>query len=176
MTDEPADDRQKAVDPPKSDLPFLEFTPEVLASIESSDPEALEDSDLEALRRALPGSAFSPEMMLAFIAGNFSSAFVQALGQRAADSAANLSKRKMKRMTRRLRPKRVEKEGQPDEYHIGLKGGATATIVVTTDTPDEARLALLDLDVTAPELRGRELHWNAAAGAWRPHEELPGPS
>jgi hypothetical protein len=60
----------------------------------------------------------------------------------------------------------------PDEIFIGLDGGATAIIVVTEDTPDEARLALLDLDVTAPELRGKLLRWDETAGEWRP-SELP---
>lgn len=43
-----------------------------------------------------------------------------------------------------------------------------ALVVVTDDLPDEARLALLDLDVTAPELRGKLLRWDEAAGEWRP--------
>ena len=33
-------------------------------------------------------------------------------------------------------------------------------MVVTDDLPDEARLALLDLDVTADDLRGKLLRWD----------------
>lgn len=46
----------------------------------------------------------------------------------------------------------------------------SAAIVITSDTPDEARLALLDLDVTAEELRGKVLRWDEKARAWRPDE------
>jgi hypothetical protein len=42
-----------------------------------------------------------------------------------------------------------------------MSDDATAVIAVAEDTPDEARLALLDLDVTADELRGRLLRWEA---------------
>ena len=106
--------------------------------------------------------------MLAFVAGNFCSAFLQALGKRAADGAVKLPKQ----ATDLLR-KRVRRKDKPDQVYIGLKRGASATVVVTLDTPDEARLALLDLDVTAPDVRGRELVWDEAAGAWRPSEALP---
>jgi hypothetical protein len=43
---------------------------------------------------------------------------------------------------------------------------AKVAFVLDPDTPDEARLALLDLDVTAPELRGKILRWNSEANAW----------
>lgn len=165
MTDEPADDGPKVVDGPKLDRPFPEFSPDMPAPMEPEDWPAPCASPID------------PEtMMLAFVAGNFSSAFIQALGQQAAHSFANLSKTKIKKLTAWLQPKRVRRKGQPDEYHIGLKDGATATIVVTEDTPDEARLALLDLDVTAPELRGKELRWDEATGAWRPSGPLPAES
>jgi hypothetical protein len=39
------------------------------------------------------------------------------------------------------------------------------------DTPDEARLALLDLDVTAEELSGKVLRWDSSASAWRPDSD-----
>jgi hypothetical protein len=110
----------------------------------------------------------SMEVAVAFVAGQFCAAFFQALGQRAAESAVKLPKR----ATALLR-KRVRRQGKPDVYHIGLEGDASATVVVHWDLPDEARLALLDLDVTAPELRGRELHWDEEAEAWRPSEALP---
>ena len=56
---------------------------------------------------------------------------------------------------------------------VGPEDGSAAVLVITEDTPDEARLAVLDMDVTAPDVRGRELVWDAAAGAWRPSEALP---
>ena len=98
----------------------------------------------------------------------FSKAYLEALGRRTEQGVANLSKR-----VGDLVRTRIRKRGEPDEYLIGLDGGAAAMIVVTEDTPDEARLVLLDLDVTAPELRGRELRWDPATSSWRPTEALP---
>jgi hypothetical protein len=51
-------------------------------------------------------------------------------------------------------------------YLVGLEG-ATAIIIVTDDLPDEARLALIDLDVTAKDLRGKTFRWDNEATAWR---------
>jgi hypothetical protein len=34
--------------------------------------------------------------------------------------------------------------------------------------PDEARIALLDLDIDTQAVRGRRLTWNAELGAWVP--------
>ena len=45
---------------------------------------------------------------------------------------------------------------------IGLDDGSAADVIITGDLPDEARLALLDLDVTADELRGKTLRWDDA--------------
>lgn len=38
--------------------------------------------------------------------------------------------------------------------------------MVTADLPDEARLALLDLDVTADDVCGKELRWDTASNTW----------
>jgi hypothetical protein len=151
MTDEPTHD--STVDAPK----YVPLSSEVIA-----------DQSWQSLPDHWMHFPVNPEMLvLGFAAGNFSSAFLQALGERTAGGVAELSKTGMKKLIKRLSPKRVRREGQPDEYHIGLGGGATATIVVTENTPDEARLALLDLDVTAEEVRGKELRWDKAAEEWR---------
>jgi hypothetical protein len=92
---------------------------------------------------------------LAFVLGNFSAAFMQALGQRAADGATKLPKR-----VGDLVRTRVRRKGKPDEYHIGVDDSSAATIAITEDTPDEARLALLDLDVTDDAVRGKVLRWD----------------
>ena len=97
----------------------------------------------------------------------FAKAYLQTLAKRAAEGT-NLPK-KVKDLVR----DRIRRRGQLEEFRIGTRDGSAATIVVTDDTPDEARLALLDLDVTAPELRGKELSWDAAAGQWRPSDTLP---
>jgi hypothetical protein len=101
----------------------------------------------------------------------FSKAFLETLGHRTGEGVANLSKR-----VGDLVRARIKGRGEPDKYLIGLDGGATAIVVVTDDTPDEARLALLDLDVTAPDLRGKYLSWSRGAAAWLPTEALPAKS
>ena len=63
--------------------------------------------------------------------------------------------------------KRVRKRGKPDEYHIGVRDGSAATIAITADLPDEARLTLLDLDVTADDVRGKLLRWDEETFSWR---------
>lgn len=57
------------------------------------------------------------------------------------------------------------RKNDANEYHLGVDGGGSATVVVTEDTPDEAWLALLDLDVTADAVRGKLLRWDSSASA-----------
>ncbi|MGH3220095.1 MAG: hypothetical protein ACRDPY_15550 [Streptosporangiaceae bacterium] len=89
----------------------------------------------------------------------FSKAFLETLGKRAGDGLADLVSTP------------IRKNGTSTETGIGVDDGSTATIVVSADTPDEARLALLDLDVTADELRGKLLRWDSSASAWRPADD-----
>ncbi|MFE9116098.1 hypothetical protein [Streptomyces sp. NPDC007172] len=44
----------------------------------------------------------------------------------------------------------------------------TTTIEMSAGLSDEARLALIDLDVNRPELWGHRLRWNEEAAAWLP--------
>jgi len=46
--------------------------------------------------------------------------------------------------------------------------GEATTVVLTKELPDEARLMLLDLDLTSERLRGKFLGWDDAAGEWVP--------
>lgn len=66
------------------------------------------------------------------------------------------------------------KNGKPRELVVGPEDGVSAAkLVITADTPEEALDAVRVLDVTASELRGRELRWDKAAGAWLPVEADP---
>jgi hypothetical protein len=136
------------------DRPLTELTTDELMTLKDA---------LAARGTRFYNSASTEQMILFFIAGNFSSAFFQTLGTRAGNRVANLPKRASD-----LVRKRVKRKGQPEEIHIsaGDETTATATIAITADTPDEARLALLDLDVTADEVRGKTLRWDNDAGAW----------
>jgi hypothetical protein len=62
---------------------------------------------------------------------------------------------------------RIRKNGRARELLVGPQNGQAATLVITASTPDEARLALLDLDVTAENVRGKTLRWDDDAMLWR---------
>lgn len=62
---------------------------------------------------------------------------------------------------------RIRKNGKTRELLVGPEDGSAATLVVTSKTPDEARLAVLDLDVTADEVRGKSLRWDDDTMVWR---------
>jgi hypothetical protein len=105
----------------------------------------------------------SPESAaLAAAMAIFGKAFLETLGQRAGDGVANIPKQVHDLVSARKRRK-----GESEVY-LGTGSDEAATIAVTADTPDEARLALLDLDVTADELRGKLLRWDSDSSAWRP--------
>jgi len=105
----------------------------------------------------------SPETAALTAAGAiYAKAFLETLGQRSGDGMAALAKRFGELV--RLRSRKGEQG-----YLIGIEG-ATAVVLVTEDLPDEARLALLDLDVTAEEVRGKYLRWDGTARAWRPDD------
>ena len=89
----------------------------------------------------------------------YSKAFVEALARRHADGVANLVRTGVRR------------KGKPDETRIGVNDGSAATIAITADTPDEARLALLDLDVTADAVHGKLLRWDSSVSAWRSDDD-----
>lgn len=104
----------------------------------------------------------SPETMaLAAAVMIFGKAYLEALGRSAGEGTANLPK-KAKDLVRN----RIRKKGAPDEILIGLENGEAAVVVFTQDLPDEAKIALLDLDVAAPDLRGKLLRWDGEAGEW----------
>ena len=115
---------------------------------------------------ASPGE-IPPDEMAAVVAAVaiYAKAFLETLGQRTGDGVANLPKW----LADVIRVRRRAREGKPDEYIVGTEDEPTM-IVVTKDTPDEARLALLDLDVTE-ELWGKTLRWNDTARAWLPDDE-----
>jgi hypothetical protein len=116
---------------------------------------------------------FSPEMIaLATATAIFSKSFLETLGKRVGDGVANLPKRVGDLVRTYISKKGKPDESTPtlDEFHVGA-GEAAAIIVITEALPDEARLALLDLDVTGDEVRGRLLRWDATAGTWLPDKD-----
>jgi hypothetical protein len=49
---------------------------------------------------------------------------------------------------------------------LDIENVNAAAILITADLPDEARLALLDLDPTEPALHGKVLGWDAGSQQW----------
>jgi hypothetical protein len=76
--------------------------------------------------------------------------------------------------------------GRLRTHLLGRKAGAISPVndeagvtilVVAADLTEEARLALIDLDVTDPALSGAMVRWNAEEARWRPvPAALPGGS
>lgn len=97
----------------------------------------------------------------------YSKAFLEALGAHTADTAASLPGRIRRRML-----ERGQARSHDTAAVLYLQGADAAAILVTPDLPDEARLALLDLDPTDPELRGRILAWNGERERWLPTQLL----
>jgi hypothetical protein len=103
-------------------------------------------------------NVFSPESIALWAAvAIYSKAFLETLGKRTGDGLADLMQTRIRHRKEKI-----------TEAEVGLKTDAAATVVVTQNLPDEARLALLDLDVIADEVRGKTLRWNEKAMAWRP--------
>jgi hypothetical protein len=109
--------------------------------------------------------AISPEaVMYGAAVAIFGKAFLETLGSRTGESAANLPGRVVDLVRARKR-----RSGKTETY-LSV-GSSAATIVVTEDLPDEARLALLELDVTTAEVRGKQLFWDSHSQAWVARKE-----
>lgn len=154
MIDEPANAEPKAVDPlaARLDRPLTELTVDELMALK----DEFEKRGIRIYNRA----SLTPELWaLLGLAAIYAKTFVETLAKRHADALEDLIET------------RLRKNGKKTEAEIGADDGSTAKVVVTADMPDEARLALLDLDVTADELRGKLLRWDGSASTWRPADD-----
>jgi hypothetical protein len=91
--------------------------------------------------------------------GPFAEAFAAKLGERLGESLAGA--------IGRIRLLRNHRNGR-DDLDAVLPGRVRTTLVLPEDFSDAARLAAIDLDVSAKGIRGAELHWDSDAGIWRP--------
>jgi len=112
-------------------------------------------ADLDARGIGIYNSASPEQLLLAAMAFSYSKAFLETLAKNNADG-----------LTEAVRT-RFRKNGKARELLVGAEDAA-ATLVITSDTPDEARLAVLDLDVTAEDVRGQYLRWDSETETWRP--------
>jgi hypothetical protein len=129
------------------DRPFTEMTVDELMALKA---------EYEARGISIYNSLSASELVLVGLALAYSKTFVETLAKNNADWLSDAV------------GFRYRKSGKGREVLIGADNGAAATLVITSDTPDEARLALLDLDVTADDLRGRNLRWDSQSKTWRP--------
>ena len=97
-------------------------------------------------------SAGIAPLILAFLAGNVAMPFLQALSQRAANGAVDMSKQVTDAVREHLR--RTGRPGNPPRIEL------------PDNMTDEAWLALFDL-VNASELRGKLVRWDETAMVWR---------
>lgn len=89
--------------------------------------------------------------------GPFLTAFCTQLGTRFGGTAADWASRVRTRL----------KAGAQDADAIEVEAFGRVTIVELTEPlTDDARLALLDLDISRADICGQTLRWNPATAAW----------
>jgi hypothetical protein len=94
-------------------------------------------------------------IVAAILGRPFWNAFCTELGKRWGGSAADWASR--------IRARRKQR-GVAD-IEIPLEDCIT-TVEINSDLPEEARLALFDLDLTAEGVRGHRMRWDPLAKAW----------
>jgi hypothetical protein len=94
----------------------------------------------------------------------FTTAFCTELGKRFGGTVAD--------WTSRVRLHRASDQSAKAEIVVRTDDAFTV-IELEEGVPDEARLALLDLNIEAEDIRGHRLRWDAALSAWAPID-IPG--
>jgi len=112
-------------------------------------------AELAARGIAIYNSITLEELVIASMAVSYAKAFAETLGKNHAEG-----------LSKAVRT-RIRKHGKVREALVGPDDGTAAVLVLTSETPDEARLALLDLDVTAEDVRGQYLRWDPETETWR---------
>ncbi len=99
------------------------------------------------------------------VLGPMAEAFAKKLGESLGESALAAARRV------RLRFKK-DNQGifpslNPDALTVDASGAVT-TVILPAELTDDARLALIDLDVTADGIRGETLYWDPTTKTWGP--------
>ncbi len=112
-----------------------------------------------------PPPTFGVAEIAAGLAGfTFLRAYCEELGKRFGGSTADwLSKLRVRRHRMKSKAARLE---------VPVNGVTTYFEIADDGLPDEAKLALIDLDLTAEGIRGHRLRWDAEAQTWVP-EKFP---
>lgn len=110
------------------------------------------------------------ELLVGFVAlkmlGPFAQAFATKLGESLGESTA--------RAIGRLRLLRHNTTGHA-ELDVLNDTAKPTTLVLPADLTDEAREAMIDLDVTDPEVAGKTMHWYPSVGKWLAKPPPPTP-
>jgi len=103
---------------------------------------------------------------LAPIVAVYSKAFLENIANRNADAAVEVASHMRRRW--RARKGRVRRHDS-SEVRIDFNGTSyAAAIIVTENMPDEALLAILELDISAETVQGKVLRWDDARMSWVP--------
>ena len=129
------------------DRPFTELTHDELRALKAY---------FDARGVAFYNAITPAETILLGLVGLYSKTFVETLAKGNAEALIEAVRT------------RFRKKGKATEALVGPDDGSAAVVVLTSDIPDEARLALLDMDLTAENLPGQLLRWNAEGRTWRP--------
>jgi hypothetical protein len=108
---------------------------------------------LEVLELAVGGGAL-------WFLGKFADAYVSGIADRLAESTLKAAERI-----------RLRRSPATDCVTIKVPGGTT-TIVLPEPLTDEARVAFIDLDPAADEIRGKILYWDQDTLAWVPRQQM----
>jgi hypothetical protein len=88
--------------------------------------------------------------------GPFAEAFASKLGERLGESVAAAASKV-----------RLFRHGDEPRELVVKQGSTETTVIIPENMSDDARLALIDLDVTLDRFHGQTLYWDAGGGAWR---------
>lgn len=151
VTDEPTNAELRAIDLLSAmlDRPFTELTVDELMALKA---------ECEARGISFYNSASPEQLVLVAAIALYSKAFLETLAKHNAEGLIEAVRT------------RFRKNGKATELLVGPDDGKAATLIITSDTPDEARLAVLDLDITAEDVRGQHLRWDPEVESWRPND------
>ncbi len=154
MIDEPANAEPRAVDPlaARLDRPLTELTVDELMALK-------DEYEARGIRiyNSLPPEVWVPLGAASLYAHFYFKSFMETLGKRHAEAVTD--------------PARIRKKDKKTEAKVGLPGSETPMVLLAEGMSEEAWLALLDLDETVDELRGKMLRWDSTASVWRPADD-----
>ncbi|MDE1675188.1 hypothetical protein [Nocardia gipuzkoensis] len=128
--------------------------------------------DFDGIEASAPDTVFDMITAISPVAAVYGAAVLESLGSRTADAVTAKARRfrVRKRWFRRRRPHHT--------VDALLEVDGCAALLVTDDLPDEARLAVLDLDLAEDSVRGKVLGWDPEQARWipvnppAPHDEV----